>query len=89
MVKRNKLMEKLGFLAPVVEKVHGANHPELHEVNQLAQSLQEKYEDGKFDEATQIFQFLQRVTDYYTLPEDACEGYTELYTTLKLLDESR
>lgn len=89
MTKRKELIEKLGFLAPVVERVHGTSHPELHEVKKLAEKIQEKYEAEKFDETTKTFQAVQRVTDYYTLPEDACEGYIELYMTLKSLDESR
>jgi iron-sulfur cluster repair protein YtfE (RIC family) len=71
--------------APIVERVHGANHPELTRVRELTEALQHTEDSARTSE---IFIELRRVTKNYSLPADACEAYTATYESLKLADEA-
>lgn len=77
---------KVAKLAPIVERVHGTNHPELTRVRELIEALQ------LLDNAAQtsdLFTQLRAVTNNYTTPGDACEAYTETYELLKLADAAQ
>ncbi len=75
-----ELIETLNKILPVVERVHGEAHPELHEVVVLYQELLKT-------PSKEIFEKLRKVTHNYTLPEDACPAYTKTYQSLEKLDK--
>ncbi|MDO5668597.1 MAG: hypothetical protein Q4G50_01200 [Corynebacterium sp.] len=67
-------------LATVVEKVHGAQHPELTRVRELTQAIADTTDDARIAE---YYSELHAVTDNYTAPEDACEGFESHYRALE------
>ncbi len=67
-------------LSPLIERVHGAHHPELTRVRELTQQLGGTSDDREKEE---VFRELRIVTNSYTLPEDACEAYTATYNALE------
>lgn len=81
----NHHIAKAAELAPLIERVHGAGHPELTRVRELTMALQTA--TGR-DQADGLFTQLRQVTKNYTLPKDACEAYTAAYTALANADEA-
>lgn len=73
-------------LAPIVERVHGANHPELTRVRELTEQLQKV--DGNAS-TSELFSELRKVTKNYAVPADACEAFTATYESLKLADAAQ
>lgn len=71
-------------LAPLIERVHGTNHPELTRVRELTFAI-----DAETDPARRadLFAELRSVTDNYALPADACEAYTGTYQALQQADQ--
>ncbi|HLS34320.1 MAG TPA: hypothetical protein VK039_12085 [Brevibacterium sp.] len=63
-------------LAPLIERVHGANHPELTRVREITLALQEP---GSSARTAELFTELRTVTDNYTLPDGACEAFEGTY----------
>lgn len=70
----------LNKILPVVDRVHGDHHPELHQVVAL-------YEELKQAPSAELFQKLREVTSQYTVPSDACPTYEKTYQLLKSLDQ--
>lgn len=75
-----EIIENLDKILPVVERVHGDHHPELHQVARLYQELKEA-------PSRDIFAKLQETTENYTVPEDACPTYAKTYELLETLDK--
>lgn len=73
-------------LAPLIERVHGKNHPELTRVRELTEQLGAAGPDADVEP---IFAELRTVTDDYSLPEDACEAFTGTYSALRDADAGR
>lgn len=83
-------IERLEQYTPIVERVHGENHPEFYEVHQLFNQLNEKLQTS---EAGQVdlhdeFKELRTVTNQYEVPEDVCESYEAVYNMLEDLDQA-
>lgn len=76
-------LDQAAQFAPIVERVHGANHPELTRVRELTEALQKAGDNAS---ASALFAELREVTKNYALPADACEAYTATYESLKLAD---
>lgn len=74
------IVKELDKILPVVVRVHGEHHPELHQVAKL-------YADLKETKSREILEKLRQVTDHYTAPEDACPTYQKTYQDLSLLDQ--
>lgn len=87
---RKAHMKTLKLYVPVVERVHGAHHPEFHEVRQLFDSMAAKISAGgrKRPELAAEFQRLREVTHNYQVPGDVCESYEAVYTMLSALDQA-
>ena len=86
-VKKNHL-KLLGQYVPVVDRVHGKNHPEFHEVKALAEGILKKTaaagkEKPQLDDE---FARLREVTGNYKVPNDVCESYEAVYNMLSELD---
>lgn len=67
-------------LTPLIERVHGAHHPELTRVRELTEYLGcATNADVKDD----LFRELRDITDGYALPKGACEAFTVAYNALE------
>lgn len=74
---------KAAKFAPIIERVHGAGHPELTRVRELTEGLTAATEPTEF---AGLFQELRSVTNNYEVPSDGCEAYTATYDALKAAD---
>lgn len=66
--------------APIIENLHGADHPELTRVRELTQEI------AGADDAEQLsilFGELRTVTADYAVPDGACHAYTMTYQALE------
>ncbi|MBG0767764.1 iron-sulfur cluster repair di-iron protein, ric [Sphaerochaeta halotolerans] len=75
---------------PIVDRVHGSNHPEFHEVRRIFENMNKQMEqaDVKSTELQEFFSQLRRSTQDYRIPEDVCESYEAVYRMLSELDET-
>lgn len=73
-------------LAPILVRVHGANHPELTRVRDLTAQLTEST-DGMT--SASLFSQLREITDNYTVPSDGCEAYGATYEALQAADAAQ
>ncbi|MDN6195690.1 MAG: iron-sulfur cluster repair di-iron protein, ric [Atopostipes suicloacalis] len=83
-------IEKLEQFTPIVERVHGENHPEFLKVHQLFNQLNGKIkanEQGQVD-LNEEFKALRKVTSHYKVPNDVCESYEAVYHMLESLDQA-
>lgn len=83
-------MKKLSLYVPVVARVHGAHHPEFHEVKALFEKMSQKIKDAGRGrpELAEEFAALRAVTGGYAVPGDVCESYEAVYTLLDELDRA-
>lgn len=87
---KEKNFKILEIYVPVVDRVHGAHHPEFHKVraeyDEIVKKVNESGEEvPKLDTE---FKKLREITDNYTVPGDVCESYDAVYTKLKELDNA-
>ncbi len=80
----NRHLERAAHLAPIVEHVHGAHHPELTRVRQIIEELQNLDNTAV---ALTLFRELRSVTDNYAIPNDVCEAFETTYNALKRADK--
>ncbi|MPM44050.1 hypothetical protein SDC9_90728 [bioreactor metagenome] len=75
---------------PVVERVHGAHHPEFHEVRCLVDAILEKAKiaGSGIPLLGEEFTKLREITTNYTIPSDVCESYEAVYNILAELDRA-
>lgn len=66
--------------APIIENLHGADHPELTRVRELTQEI--ATEEGAA-RLSALFAELRTVTNGYAVPDDACEAYKMTYRALE------
>lgn len=79
----NENLKIAAQLAPILVRVHGANHPELTQVRDL--TLQLTQSTGS-DTTSSLFAQLRDVTKNYSVPSDGCEAYTSTYEALAAAD---
>lgn len=85
-----KNFERLEQFTPIVDRVHGKNHPEFHEVKDLWNAIQEKTKvagETKPDLDSE-FKRLREITNNYAIPDDVCESYEAVYNMLEEVDEA-
>lgn len=78
-------IEKLIKYIPIVDRVHGNNHPEFHKVREVFTEIVKKIDRN--EDVTADFELLKVITKNYEIPSDVCESYTEVFETLALLDQ--
>ena len=87
---RDKHQKTLNMYVPVVDRVHGAHHPEFHEVRaiweRMAQAMDDKGAQRPGLDAE--FQRLREVTNHYLVPGNVCESYEAVYHMLRDLDQA-
>lgn len=83
-------LKTLAQYVPVVDRVHGDNHPEFHEVREIFETIEEKISTAgpENPELDAEFARLREVTENYTIPRDVCETYAAVYNMLKELDQA-
>ena len=88
-----KHLETLQLYVPIVARVHGAEHPEFHEVKKQYDAIVEKLNTAG-DDAPDLpdlkdeFAALRAVTQGYKVPADTCESYEAVYAMLAELDQA-
>lgn len=87
---KKKNLKTLEAYVPVVARVHGANHPEFHDVQQLFDTIRMSIKEAGSSqpELHEYFARLREVTDNYTVPADVCESYEAVYVMLAELDHA-
>lgn len=83
---KEKHFARLEQYTPIVNKVHGKNHPEFHQVKDLWDQIYEKTQNNHEAELTHEFEQLRQVTNNYTVPNDVCESYEAVYNMLEEVD---
>ena len=71
-------IRKLDKILPVVERVHGENHPELHTVAAL-------YAELKTQPTPALLAELRKASSDFTPPADACPTFIKAYADLAAL----
>ena len=71
-----EIIQELDKILPVVERVHGDHHPELHEVAKLY---------GELKQGADVAAQLREVTGNFTVPADACPTFAKTYKDLEEL----
>ena len=72
-------------LAPIVERVHGAHHPELTRVREITEQLSRT---GRATGTAHLFEELRTVTDNYAIPADVCSAFEATYAALENADRT-
>jgi regulator of cell morphogenesis and NO signaling len=70
--------------APIIERVHGANHPELTRVREITEQLPNAAEADR----VHLFEELRTITDDYAIPGDVCETFEATYRALQRADDA-
>ncbi len=83
----NKYMDKLKMFVPIVNRVHGKDHPEFKKVKIEFDVIVEKISKDNYNLIEQ-FDNLKTITNNYQVPQDTCESYEMVYQMLKELDYS-
>lgn len=88
--EQKKNIETLEQYVPVVDKVHGENHPEFHSVRKLFDEINKQIQERDYTNLTldDEFEALRRITSAYKIPSDTCETYEAVYLMLSDLDKS-
>ncbi|MDD3867364.1 MAG: iron-sulfur cluster repair di-iron protein, ric [Eubacteriales bacterium] len=88
--KNQQVFQTLKQYVPVVDRVHGENHPEFHVVRQLFEAISDQAASAGSDDINLSDEFsrLREVTGDYTVPDDVCESYEAVYSMLSELDQS-
>ncbi|MEL1134105.1 iron-sulfur cluster repair di-iron protein, ric [Desulfitobacterium sp. THU1] len=74
---------------PIVDRVHGGNHPEFHEVRKLFEMIKMKTKEAaESPDLNEEFARLREVTHNYTVPSDVCESYEAVYNMLAEVDKA-
>lgn len=85
-----KYLKTLEQYVPIVDRVHGASHPEFHDVRREFEAIVEKIQgagEAKPD-LQEEFASLREITNNYTVPGDVCESYEAVYKMLAEIDKS-
>ena len=83
-------LKRLEQFVPVVDRVHGAHHPEFHDVKRVFEEINEKIKATSKDKPNldNEFKELREITDNYTVPGDVCESYEAVFKMLSLVEEA-
>lgn len=87
---KEKHFKTLQQHVPVVSRVHGASHPEFHEVHKLFDAIDAKIKEAGTNKPAlnEEFTKLRQITDNYTVPGDVCESYEGVYSMLAAIDKA-
>ncbi len=82
-------IERLEQFIPIVERVHGKEHPEFMEVRKLFNQLNKKLRAARNEDPDlkKEFKELRKMTNNYEIPHDVCESYEAVYEMLEKLEQ--
>lgn len=82
--------DKLDLYTTAITRVHGKNHPEAFEVRELFETMNEKVKEAGPNKPNLDTEFtqLRAITNHYTIPDDVCETYADVYNMLAQVDKS-
>lgn len=82
--------KRLVQYVPIVDRVHGAHHPEFHDVKKVFETINEKTKNtgSSKPELTEEFKILREITSNYKVPGDVCESYEAVYNMLEEVDKA-
>jgi len=85
-----KQFKTLEQYVPIVDRVHGGNHSEFHEVRKLFDAIIKKTKEAGAEkpELNAEFSKLREITGNYTVPGDVCESYEAVYHMLAEADKA-
>jgi regulator of cell morphogenesis and NO signaling len=83
-----ELLPTLEQYVPVVDRVHGAHHPEFHEVRAVFNTIHAKTKEINTPNLDEEFAQLRAITSNYVIPDDVCESYEAVYDMLKALNDA-
>lgn len=80
----------LNLYVPVVDRVHGEQHPEFHEVRSVYNAINAKIEASKPAQPDLVLEFaqLREISANFVIPDDVCESYEAVYDMLKELHDA-
>lgn len=83
-------LKTLEQYVPIVDRVHGASHPEFHDVRKVFEEINLKLKNTEEDipSLDDEFKRLRKITNNYTVPDDVCESYEAVYNMLSELDKA-
>lgn len=86
----NEHMATLELYTPIVARVHGALHPEFHDVKRWFDEFSPilKSMGNEKPDLDQAFASLREITDHYRVPDDVCESYEAVYVMLQSIDKA-
>ncbi|MGO1370093.1 MAG: iron-sulfur cluster repair di-iron protein, ric [Senegalia sp. (in: firmicutes)] len=87
---KERNIETLEQYVPVVERVHGKEHPEFYDVHKVFNQINIKIKNSDLEtlELEDEFKELRQITDDYTVPSNTCETYEAVYNMLSELDKA-
>ncbi|HHT55038.1 MAG TPA: iron-sulfur cluster repair di-iron protein, ric [Acholeplasma sp.] len=85
--ENQEILKQLDLFVPIVNKVHGKNHPEFNEVKRNYEVIDNKLKNNDFN-LTVEFNNLKKITNNYKIPNGVCESYEAVYNMLEKLDNS-
>ncbi|NLZ82757.1 MAG: iron-sulfur cluster repair di-iron protein, ric [Clostridiales bacterium] len=82
--------KRLEQYVPIVDRVHGDNHPEFHEVRKVFEDIIRKSKEAGVEkpELKEAFSQLRQITNNYEVPGDVCESYEAVYNMLEEVDKA-
>ncbi|HHT03032.1 MAG TPA: iron-sulfur cluster repair di-iron protein, ric [Bacteroidales bacterium] len=82
--------KRLEQYVAIVDRVHGANHPEFHDVRKVFETIIKKSKEARVEkpELNEEFSQLRQITDNYKVPGDVCESYEAVYNMLEEVDKA-
>lgn len=76
-------LEQLDKFTRAIGKVHGGNHPELHEVREVFLQMKEEIDKNPAADVRAYLEKIETLSSHYTVPSDACQTYAATYELLK------
>lgn len=82
--------QTLNQYIPIVTRVHGGHHPEMHQVQEHFIKMFEKVNEAGQDipDIKEELEQLRLITDNYKIPGDVCESYEAVYRLLSEIDQA-
>lgn len=76
----NQHLRTAAEYAPIIERVHGENHPEITRVREITEQLSAAQPGS---DVRALFAELRAVTNDYEIPGDVCETFEATYKALE------
>lgn len=78
--------DQLDVFTTAITRAHGKNHPEVFEVKDIYDDINQKIENGNED-LTNDFDKLTKITNNYAIPGDVCPTFEATYHMLEKMNQ--